>query len=148
MKRVINLLLVCVAIVLLPACSAKKAMTSSTMNVNSSVIQYPTVADLEIKPKVEKTMTWQFYQIGKLSVRKGNLVAEMVKENDADILLEPQVSFTKTILGPRTLTITGYPAKFKNFRKATESDLKALNAVAPECHDVEIYNMTKPKRLK
>ena len=62
--------------------------------------------------------------------RKDNLKADIVKEANADVLLEPQVTYTKTPFGKREIEITGYPATFKNFRKATSEDLEALKAVS------------------
>ena len=56
------------------------------------------------------------------------LIAETLKANNADVLLEPQFSFQKTSYGERVLIVTGFPATFKNFRKATADDLEAIKA--------------------
>ena len=38
------------------------------------------------------------------------------------------MSFSKTSYGERVLQITGYPAKYKNFRKASSQELDAIKA--------------------
>ncbi len=117
--------------------------SATTAEVQNGIYQYPTVADLDIHPKVEVSKSWNFipFHWGEpsVSLAKGNLIAETVKENNADILLEPQVIFTKTSFGKRKLIITGYPASFKNFRKATEADLEALKSCPPRNERTE-YN--------
>lgn len=115
----------------LTSCTTLKR-TATTAPVVNNVQQYPTVADLVVLPKTENTMQWSFrpFHLGepKLSVAKGNLVAETLKQQQADVLLEPQFIFKRTSYGQRVLTVTGYPAQYKQFRKATPEDLKALEA--------------------
>lgn len=121
---------------LLTSCSTLRKSTAASERVRTNVQQYPTVADLDVHPKVEKTVTWHFtlfkFAQPDLNLRKGNLIADIVKENGADVLLEPQVTYTKVPFGIRKLTITGFPASFKDFRKATEADLKAIEVVVEE----------------
>ena len=122
--------------------------TAATADVNTAIYQYPTVADLERKAKVEKDMTWSFrpFHLGepKLDTAKGNLVAETLKENDADVMLEPQFIFSRTSYGERRLTLTGFPAKFKNFRKASKEDIEALKANTTP-NERTLYNVAKKK---
>lgn len=150
MKLNIILLFTCLTI-LFTSCSTMKKSTSTTMTVESGIYQYPTVADLDVKQKVEKQITWNFvpFNFGQppLELRKSNLVADIIKENKADVLLEPQVTFTKKSFGERTLTITGFPASFKNFRKANQEDLKALEIIIP-APKMEVYNVTQPWHKK
>lgn len=113
------------------SCKTLKKATSVTQHIDVNINQYPTMVDLSVSPqKVEKTIIWDYslFQIGQPSFedRKGNLIADIVKENAADVLLEEQSIYTKIPFGKRTLTITGYPAKYKNFRKADKEDLQAL----------------------
>lgn len=113
------------------SCKTLKKSTSVTQNIDVNINQYPTMVDLSVSPqKVEKTITWEYslFQIGQPSFadRKGNLIADIVKENGADVLLEEQSTYTKVPFGQRTLTVTGYPATYKNFRKADKEDLRAL----------------------
>lgn len=85
--------------------------------VESTVVTYPEVADLEIQQKATQTMTWSFrpFHLGEPSkqVAQGNLVAQLLKANNADVLLEPQFVFERTSYGERVLTVTGFPATYK-----------------------------------
>ncbi len=146
MKRQIILMLACMGLIA-TSCSTVKQSTSTSMAVESGVYQYPTVADLDVKAKVEKTVVWNFkpFNLGEptLENRKQNLKADIIKENGADVLLEPQMVYTKKPFGERTLTISGYPATFKNFRKADDNDLKALEVVIP-APEMKVYNVSQP----
>lgn len=144
MKKSI-LLLACAAALASCTVTQKTAVTAPVTDV--SVRQYPTVADLEVKPqKVERTETWPFVPFNwgqpTMKVRKGNMVADLLAENGADVLLEPQTVFTKRFLGPRKLTVTGYAATFSNFRKATKEDLEALDMAVP-AHEKKVYNLAQ-----
>ena len=146
MKKSI-LLLACIAALTSCTVTQKTAVTAPVTDV--VVKQYPTVADLKVKPqKVERTETWPFVPFNwgqpSMKVRKGNMVADMLAENGADVLLEPQTVFTKRFLGPRKLTITGYAATFSNFRKATKEDLEALDMDVP-AHEKTVYNVAQPE---
>lgn len=127
-----NTLIVC-AIAFLSSCSTIK-VTSDSAPVAATVSTYPTVADLNISPnRVSKTTTWDWNPFDRTSMetRKNNITAELIKEYDADILVEPEYVQESSWLGGGSITVTGYPATFENFRKATPEDLDALNAVAP-----------------
>lgn len=132
MKK-ISLFVCLLGAILFSSCSTKIACTSSVSAITTHVEQYPTVADLDINTtKVEKSITWNwslFPEKYTLSDRKENLVAELLKEQSGDVLVEPEYIYSKKPYGPRSLTVIGYVAKFKNFRKATDEDIKALNAV-------------------
>lgn len=146
MKKQTLFLLACIAL-MLTSCSTMRKSTASSTTVQSQIYQYPTVADLDVKEKVEKQVSWpyKFIKWGEpsLEVRQANLMADILKENNADVLLEPQVTFMKRPFGKRWLTITGYPAVFKDFRKATEQDLKALQIIIP-APDMKVYQVSKP----
>lgn len=148
-----NILFILIAAAgLLTSCTTMRQSSATSMTVESGIYQYPTVADLEVKAKVEKQVQWNYVPFNwgeiPLQQRQANLIADIVKENNADILLEPQVTYVKHPFSWRTLTITGYPAVFKNFRKATEQDLRALEVVVP-APEMKVYNLSQPwyKRL-
>ncbi|MBQ8225982.1 MAG: hypothetical protein IJZ92_00880 [Bacteroidaceae bacterium] len=143
----IKLLLFSTALLLgLASCTTIKR-TADTVNIDAKISQYPTVADLEVHKKVEVTKTWNFrpFHIGepKMKYLKGNMIAEILKEAGADVLLEPQIIYSRTSFGERKYTISGYPATFKNFRKATKADLEALKTEQPE-HERTVYNVSQP----
>lgn len=146
-----NYILMFACITLLASCKVtqKTAVTAPVEDIG--VHQYPTVADLKVKPqKVSKTEEWNFvpFNIGQptLNIRKGNMIAEMVNENGGDILLEPQTQYTKKLFGKRTLTISGFVASFENFRKASDEDLKALKIGYKESAK-PVYNVARKKPL-
>lgn len=146
-----NYILMFACITLLASCKVtqKTAVTAPVEDIG--VHQYPTVADLKVKPeKVSKTEEWNFvpFNIGQptLNIRKGNMIAEMVNENGGDILLEPQMQYNKRLFGKRTLTISGFVASFDNFRKASDEDLKALAIGYKDC-DKPVYNVARKKPL-
>ncbi|MGM9713174.1 MAG: hypothetical protein ACI3Y5_03525 [Prevotella sp.] len=117
--------------------------TATTASVDNIVATYPTVADLEVKSKISQSMSWSFapFHWGepKLTTAKGNLVSETLKALNADVLLEAQFMFQKTSYGERTLTVTGFPATYKNFRKASDKDLDALKACGTPNEEIH-YN--------
>lgn len=145
MKRILYLSLALTALLFASCTTVRK--TASTSDIRTEVMQYPTVADLDVLPKVEQTITWNFvpFHWGQpsLDVRKTNLQAEVIKAAGADVLLESQFVFTKRSFGERTLTVTGYPAKFKNFRKATPADIEALSKVLPAPQQ-KVYKVSRP----
>jgi hypothetical protein len=74
-------------------------------------------------------------------------MAHVLKEANADVLLEPQYTYTKVPFVQRTLTVTGFPATFKDFRKATAADLEALKIIyASPKSKPSIYNVSKQSR--
>ena len=102
MKKQTLFLLACIAL-MLTSCSTMRKSTASSTTVQSQIYQYPTVADLDVKEKVEKQVSWpyKFIKWGEpsLEVRQANLMADILKENNADVLLEPQVTFMKRPFG-------------------------------------------------
>lgn len=114
---------------MMSSCSVTKS-SYTTARIDVGVRQHPTVADLNVKPKIEKTVTWNFlffnYGRDDLTRRRGNLIADMLQENGADIMLEPQAIYVKKPFGKRILTVTGYPASLENFRKATLEEAKQV----------------------
>ncbi len=144
MKKIFLLPAICSALLLSSCTTVYK--TADTADVKNHVNTYPEVADLDVQAKVTKTMTWSFrpFYLGepKKSTAKGNLISDVLKENNADVLLEPQFHFEKTQYGQRTLTVSGYPATYKNFRKATDADLNAIK-VCTDSNEKKQYNHEK-----
>lgn len=105
------------------SCSVFRTSTSTTMNVNSS-LSSTTVADLDISNVKVSYIYYPKKQDRKAGMTHviNNAVAATLKENgNADILVERQYEavFKSRMFGPKkvkSVTITGYPAKYKNFR--------------------------------
>lgn len=135
----LKIALIALVAILASSCSSIKN-TASTQGVASTVETHPTVTDLEVSTqKVSKTVSWgiPFFNKISLNTRKTNLVAELVNENNADILVEPQYIVEKGFLGSGKLTVIGYPAKFKDFRKATPSDIEAIKAFKTDTYVIK-----------
>lgn len=120
------LLLFCSAVLLLSSCTITQ-QTIRTTEIEANVKQYPCFADLDVKEgKVEKSIAWNWsFNEQSLSNTKENLIADLLKENGGDVLLEPRFTFRKEMFGARELSVSGFSANFRNFRNATEQDLKA-----------------------
>lgn len=132
MNRMTLAALLCAAITI-TGCNTLD-QTATTVAVDGKVLQNPTVADLEVQPgRVQRTETWRFRLIPwgepSLAQRKKNLIHDMVDSAKADVFVQPLMKYTRKFFGPRTLTVSGYTAKFKNFRQPTEKDLEALRVV-------------------
>lgn len=120
---------VCAAALFASCTTIKK--TATTADVTSCIQQYPTIASVEVKDKVEEATVWGWnpFKKDRFELRKGNLVAETLKKHDADVLLEPQFIIKKRGFGQRSITLFGFPVKYKSFHAATQDDLKAIEAV-------------------
>ena len=108
--------------------------TATTVDVNNAM-NSSSIVDLEVS---ERRVSYTYFT--EKSVRRGGLdniyavaVKEALKENgNAEVLVAPEFEtrIRKGMFGRKvkTVIVTGYPAKYKNFRKATGEDLEALNA--------------------
>lgn len=86
-------------------------------------------AQLEISDiSVSKTTTWftGLFNRTDLEQRKTNLINELCREVGADVLVDPQFTYSKKILGGGKLTVRGYPAKYKKFRILSEEEIDSL----------------------
>lgn len=140
MKKLILTVMTAMFVLCVTSCTTVKK-TSYIAEVQTAVVQYSTVTELEVMEQATATVEWGWNPFRRISLdtRKGNLVANLLKAKDADVLLEEQFIYESNGFSG-TLTVTGYPAKFKGFRKATEADLDALRAANPG-----IYNVSKSK---
>lgn len=122
MRAIVIILL---ANIMLMSCSTVKTGTSKTIDiVGAGVIHKPLIADLIVNDsKVSKTST--FTKLESLESAKNNVISELLKENNADVLVEP--TFESTTTNNKTeLTVYGWTATYKNFRQMEESDIKYL----------------------
>lgn len=117
-------LLLCAALAgLVCSCSTFRTSTATSMEVNTSLVSR-TVADLEVSPE---RITYVY--IPKKADRKAGLkhiienatAAALKSSGGADVLVERQYEvLTKRRWlrrdKVRSVTITGYPGKYKNFR--------------------------------
>ncbi|MCM1377483.1 MAG: hypothetical protein NC097_03630 [Clostridium sp.] len=88
-----------------------------------------TVAELDISDKrVSKSTSWTLKAVSPTSLeqRKANLIVELCREVEADVLVDPQFTFSKRIFGGGKLTVSGYPARYKNFRTMSPQEVEAF----------------------
>lgn len=116
-------------------CSCSTVRKSAQLvDVMPQVASYPAVADLHVSSeRVSKTVSWKWnpFNTTSLATRKGNLKADIIREAQADILVEPEYVQHTTWgnLGGGSLTVSGYPAKLDNFRNATPEDIAAMETL-------------------
>ena len=102
--------------------------TTKTADIETKVVAV-TSADLDISPqKVSKSVSWtlNFLSPMDLEQRKHNLLRSLCEETGADIIISPQFIFKKRILGGGKLILSGYPAKYRNFRNLSEEEIKSF----------------------
>lgn len=64
---------------------------------------------------------------------KTNLTAQMLQENNADVLVEPQYIVEKRgWLRGGSVTVIGFPAKYKNFHPMTEAEAAVARGIIHE----------------
>src|ERR1039458_322350 len=99
----------------LTSCTVLKTNTAKSMDIyGSGVIQKPVVVDLDVK-EAKVTGTSTETQGKAIDMIKQEAVADAIKKASADILVEPTFE-TITSNGKITVTVTGFPGTYKNFR--------------------------------
>ena len=86
-------------------------------------------ADLIIsETSVSKSATWVtgLFSRTDLEQRKTNLINQLCREVGADVLVDPQFTYSKRFLGGGKLTVRGYPAKYKSFAPLTDEQIDSL----------------------
>ena len=110
------------------SCIIKKTETATTkiIDINGAgVIQKPTIVDLDVNgAKVSGRAVAKFGE--NIEDIKNLLVAEVLRKVNADVLVEPRYAF-ETVNNETTISVSGYPATYKNFRPIKEEDLKLIN---------------------
>lgn len=122
MKKIIY---ITAMIISLASCSTLRKSTATTMNVETSITSKNT-AELVVSDK-KITYTYNPKKIDRKAGMKHmvtNAVAAALKENgNADVLIqkEQEIVYRVNMFGVkkvRTITITGYPASYRNFSLA------------------------------
>lgn len=122
----------------------KAKKQSNVVNIETTITAVST-ADLDIADeRVSKSATWtmNFLTRNTLEQRKANLIVELCRQAGADVLVDPQFTFKKRMFGGGKLTVSGYPAKYKNFRTMTDSEIDAFIAT-PEYNTGKVVFINK-----
>lgn len=128
------------------SCSTQMATYSAkTANVPYSLKAVPTTAELDVaETKV----------VAEVKDRKGMMkknaedwaVSEALNKVSADILLEPRFEYTYNKNKLISVKVSGYPAKYKNFRVMNAQDAETLNKLnAPATETFVIIKETEKK---
>lgn len=103
--------------------------TATTAPVDTHVYNL-TVAELDVADKkAEKTYDWKWnpFRTISLSREKSNVTASLLKDVDADVLVEPQFEIKRRgLFRGGSLTVTGFPAKYRNFHSMTMEEAEAI----------------------
>ena len=106
------------------SCKIIESNTSKTLDIyGAGVIQNPVLVDLDVKDvKITETSTSNVLTIEEL---KREAVSSAIKNNKVDVLVEPTFKVV-TVGVENTVTVTGYPATYKNFRSIKAEDVPLL----------------------
>lgn len=105
--------------------------TQQVATVNTKVYSL-TVADLDVKQKAETTVEFKWNPLSTISLtaQKETAAATLLNEADADVLVEPRYEVKRRgLFRGGSVTVSGYPAKYSNFRTMTEADAKKIAAI-------------------
>lgn len=114
-----SLLCLAFSIACLSSCTTMRTATSTTVDVSTSITS-ATTADLVV---AEKIIEYDYIPTRKerkkmsLSVMKEKAVAAALKNNgNADVMIATEYQVEKKRFRIRKVTVSGYPATYKNFR--------------------------------
>lgn len=127
-------------------CSAPKATSYSyseykTISPSPSVYTVPLMADLDVSKdrityaeRINQDITFLTdAEVAALANReKETVMANALKAHNADVLVAPMVNITTDANRNLVIVICGYPATYKNFRNATETDKWMIEASQTE----------------
>ena len=127
MRKIIYLIVI---FAFMTSCIMKKTETATTktLDINGAgVILKPTIVDLDVNgAKVSGRAVAKFGE--NIEEVKILLVAEVLRKANADVLVEPRYAF-ETVNNETTISVSGYPATYKNFRPIKEEDLKLIKSI-------------------
>lgn len=109
-------IIACAALVL-TSCKTLVTKTSAIQPITTRVISAPVEADLDVSEN-KITYTYTHLNGGGEENAKSCAVSEALKQNgDADVLVAPQYTVRKDGKKVKSVIVSGYPAKYKNFKQ-------------------------------
>ena len=126
MKRIVTGFVI---VVTLASCASTKSTTNTSKTLNiygSGVIQKPVIVDLDVK-QTKVTATAKGKLGSNIDALKAEAVSMAVKNTQADVLVEPTYTIVSN-RGSSTVTVSGFPATYKNFRDITVEDVPLIKA--------------------
>lgn len=129
MKKILSVASVVSVLIIASSCSSLKSTTNTAKTLpiyGAGVIQKPVIVELDVKQiKVTATVTGK--PGSKLEILKAEAVSMAVKNAAADVLVEPSYTIVSS-RGSSTVTVTGFPATYKNFRDIRIEDVPLIKA--------------------
>lgn len=129
MKNILSAICMITIALSITSCNSLKSTTNTAKTLNiygSGVIQKPVIVELDVKQtKVTATATAKMGSA--IETLKAEAVSMAIKNAGADVLVEPSytvVSNSRT----STVTVTGFPATYKNFRDIKLEDVPLIKA--------------------
>lgn len=118
---------------LLALCSCSTiSHTCEYANIDTKVVSV-TVADMKVQAqRIEHTSNWKWRPFRSISVSNETEKAtgELLKEAGADVLVEPQYTVVRRgLFRGGSVTVSGYPAVYHNFRPMTEADATTISTL-------------------
>ena len=106
--------------------------TSQTAAVDTQVYNL-TVADMKVASKKDSvTVDWKWNPLSTVSLKaqKESATHTLLGKSDADVLVEPQYIVNRRgIFRGGSVTVTGYPATYSDFRPMTADDAEKIATV-------------------
>lgn len=117
------------AVVALSSCTTINDTAYTT--VPETMVVNMTVADIDVSQKqVTATTTYGWNPFRTTNSRKANAEAKALRESGADVLVEPTYEIeNRGIFRGGSVTVTGHPGKFVNFRNMTSKDAEIISTL-------------------
>ncbi len=161
MKRFVTISLsVFVALILSSCAVTNTTHMAKTLDIKSEVIQMPTVVELDVSKQREASDVFKwtncaFSSQKRIGVKEktNEAIAQILDKTNADVLLEPKVSIDRRIgafSSKYTLSVSGYPARYKDFRTATIEDVTTITTLRnpPIYKTLKLAEYTRPQLSK
>lgn len=90
--------------------------------VTPLIVDMELVSEEKIKPYVEEFGKVNYLTLSEVEKYKKTALLNAAKKYDADVIVAATIEVETTDSGVLKITVTGFPARYTNFRKATEKD--------------------------
>lgn len=148
MKKAFSIIISAIIIITLFSCRSLKSTTNTAKTLpvyGAGVIQKPVIVDLDVK-QTKATATVSGKLGSNVEVLKAEAVSMAVKNAGADVLVEPTYTIVTT-RGSSTVTVSGFPATYKNFRDIKAEDIPLIKAGILQTARVAEPTMTTTKSI-
>ena len=136
--RHIRIVILCLgSMLLLSSCALFRTATTRTarsLEVENQIVQLPTVVDLVVDSELVRTdTTWvvkPFKGNSNKQMMHQLLIGKLQEQYHADVIVEPKMIYSvqgSVFSQTMSMSVTGYPARYKHFRTASEEDLRLLD---------------------